>query len=314
MITRVQCVHPVGTCPERLVHAVAQMPMDVDTQLTGVLYAETGVEGPDGYGFVDNSDPNWFVWRERVASATDKTVHRALFSPLITTWHLVAKAHPAGKYRYRGAYLREMAFSGSDQSPFHGMLLRRLPHQDLADPHLSLEEPLQFHLEHRVPISITPLGRAKHTLTELFNHSLGDQSLVWDMQWFLDAANVHVWDPATDRMATPPLFYHIIDDEVSPSPPPPPPPSSAPAPHHPSASASPAPDRAGTAGVGPGPPRPGPGPPHPATHRRSHHRGGARSLGRTAARARPPPRLLLRRRAPVTGVTYPRGPHVPGFT
>ena len=182
-------------------------------KLTGVLFSEARVTGPKGFGYYRNDDPDWFLWREHQVSPVDQVVHKAVLSPLITTWHVVAKAHPTGKWRYRGAFSREMAFSGTSRGPLIGLLLRRLPAADIVDPHLSLDEPLPIHLEYAVPVSGTSLRRARHSMTELFNHVYGgDSSIVWAMQWFLEASNVLVWDHFEGRMASALLFHHLLID------------------------------------------------------------------------------------------------------
>ncbi|KAK9816157.1 hypothetical protein WJX74_009728 [Apatococcus lobatus] len=185
--------------------------MSTGQELTGLLFSEARVTGPRGFGYFRNADPNWFVWREHEVSPVDALVHKALFSPLITVWHLVAKSHPTGKWRYRGAFAREMAFSASQRGPVNGLLLRRLPAADMADPHLSLDEPLRLHLEYAAPVAPTSLGRARHSMVEMFNHVHGgDSSIVWSLQWFLEASNVLVWDHAIGRMGSSPLLDNLL--------------------------------------------------------------------------------------------------------
>ncbi|KAK9827191.1 hypothetical protein WJX74_009694 [Apatococcus lobatus] len=186
--------------------------MAVPDKYEGVLFSQTARSGADRFGYYQQDDPNWFIWREPATNPIKETVHRALVSPLVRTWHVVAKSKGAGKWRYRGAHQRVQAFSPRQGTT--GLLLERHPDRDVLDLHASLQEPLPV-LEVAAPESINapPLLRAKLTFAQLMHGAHGGGDTITSPP-DLACVNVYVFDRVAARFEPPAFFMSLLFDEV----------------------------------------------------------------------------------------------------
>ena len=197
--------------------------MVADKRYVGVLFAETAVSGPRGHGYFSNDDPNWFVWQDVAPNQTVELVYRALRSPLVTVWHVVARSRPAGKYCYRGAYVRQAVYRPDPLGPptcwdteSWGMLLRRQPADDLLDLHLPLQDPIQL-VAMRYPPHLrmhrAPLVRAKRHLAHLMLH-YHDNSDPEAFDPYPDSVNMMVFDRQRAEFTGAEFFYPLLIDQV----------------------------------------------------------------------------------------------------
>ncbi|KAK9826920.1 hypothetical protein WJX74_000382 [Apatococcus lobatus] len=178
----------------------------------GVLFSQCALTGENGFGYYSNSDPRWFEWRETRSCEAECFLHRALRSPLITVWHVVAQSKPTGKWRYRGGFLRHTCFT-PDQSTT-GLLLERLPGADIMEPHTSLQEPLCHHVQYRVPLPYTPLGRAKFAMCEALGLVHQSLATVTMELTFPEAVNIWVYNTTSAYMELPSFFLNLLFDQV----------------------------------------------------------------------------------------------------
>lgn len=178
----------------------------------GVLFSDTALTGENGYGYYDDSDPAWFEWRGTWSCTAESWLHRGLLSPLITIWHVVAQNKPTGKWRYRGAFTRHTVFTPDSNTT--GLVLRRTPAHDIMEPHTSLQEPLAHHLQFRVPIPFTPLGRAKFAMAEALSLRFsGLLPVTWQLA-YPEPVNIWIFNTLTAELEMPTFFLNLINDQV----------------------------------------------------------------------------------------------------
>ena len=196
--------------------------MDTEKRFQGVLYAESAVTGPGGHGYFSNDDPGWFVWEDVVDNTADEILTRALRSPLVHTWHVVARGGPSRKWRYRGAYCRERLFTPAPIGPQEtqiycgksvGLLLQRDTGADLLDLHCSLQEPLA--ILDGVPFEPPqlPLTRAKFAFTQMIYVYHGNFSPTERLP-YPETINVMVFDKQEKQFTNPSFFLNLLTDEV----------------------------------------------------------------------------------------------------
>ena len=179
----------------------------------GVLFARSAVLGEQGYGYFTNSDPAWFVWKGTHSTTTDKLLYRALLSPAVRFWHVVARCKPTGKWRYRGAYTRHTCFETPEPAAASGMLLSRFPSQDIAEPHTSLQEPLPIQCEYLVNLPMAPLSRAKYSMAQLLdNRFFAKRQVVGHV--FTEGLDLWVYNTSTHCNEQVTFYMNLLLDEV----------------------------------------------------------------------------------------------------
>lgn len=173
-----------------------------------LLFSERALTGEDGYGYYKQSDPSWFVWKEQAFNTSEFIIHRAVKSPLVATWHVVARSKPCGRLRYRGAHTRVKAFTPDPDTM--GMLLQRAPTLDMADLHCSLQDRLE--VTAHVPM---PIVRAKHSMVQLMYSFHGVMGTVTNPP-YPEFVNIMVFDCLDKKFMAPAFFMSLLLDEVCP--------------------------------------------------------------------------------------------------
>lgn len=194
--------------------------MNALDRFQGVLFAESAVSGPGGHGYYSDRDPHWFMWQDVLANTTEELLQRALVSPTVRLWHVIARGKPSGKWRYRGCYARETAYHPTHAKEFRlwtnqslGILLRREPLSDLMDLHASLQEPLAMMHGTSFPDPGSPLTRAKFVFTQLLYATHGNFSPT-DRLPYPHSVNLMVYDRQERQFTDPGFFTNLLLDEV----------------------------------------------------------------------------------------------------